>query len=91
MRHEWIIIFALLCLGTGLFIIIASIKRWNVLYKKEKGEWRIMSLPFYSLFKVFKDLDDTYFMVYHVLIGIGFLLGFLYIVYRLITLQRNLL
>lgn len=84
MRHDWLITFALLCLGIGLLIIIGALKRWNLLYDKQAGEWRIMRLPFYGMFKVFKDLDDSYFVTYHLLIGAGFLLGFLYIVIRLV-------
>lgn len=84
MRFDWLITFALICLGIGLFIIIGAVKRWALFYDSEAQEWRIMRLPFYSKFKVFKDLDDSYFVAYHILIGSGFLLGFLYIIIRLL-------
>ena len=83
MRNVLFLIFAFLCLGVGLLIIIGAVKRWNTFYDKENEEWRIMRLPLYSLFSVFHDLDDSYFIAYHILIGAGFLFGFLFIVFRL--------
>jgi len=67
----------------GLLIIIGAVKRWNAFYDKEKEEWRIMRLPLYSLLSVFQNLDDSYFIAYHILIGAGFLFGFFFIVVRL--------